>query len=801
MHKYLVCALIMLSSPGYSQEAMLRGKVQDGGNGMSVSGAEVLIRDAGSGDSLARVRTDRQGLFELSVSGASIWSVSAYLDGYEAFDTLLVPPLPDFLAIDLYHRTIRLNEVIITSEKIPKPYAEASLPLAFSTSGQFENQAMLSLSHMMQLHPGLNLASDGMWGTSLNVRGLTEQRLLILVDGVRLETSPDLSAALSMIGIGDIERVEVIKGAASALYGSGAMGGVINIITRRSSYSDDFKFGGMASLGVHSVNMRKTQELGLFAGKKSWYTNLQLQYRRANDAQTPEGVIPNSGFNDFNIAAAGGFRPASGHEIVGNLQLFRGWDIGIPGGRVFPPNARSTFLRADRQLADLEYRLKRGLRGLDQVMIKYSYQAVQRDVEVIPGMPPVIRGERSTQVTQLLPSGDNYVHSIIAQSVWNPLKGHTVIAGLEFWSRRLVSMRSRWITNRVLDPEGNPVSETLVVRGERPVPESTFGSAGIFIQDEATLLENRLKLLIGLRSDWIRTANETSVDPEYLIINGEFNDNPPGQKIVYPAALYRNFAWAVNLGMEFNLSSTLSFTGNLARSFRAPSLEERYKYIDLGARVELGNADLQPEKGYFIDLGTRIQDGPLHLSGNVFWHRLNDLIALAPADSVAFDPVLPGDSNPLVPALRNTNIDKALLYGFDLTVDYDFSQAFSAYGRMAWVVGKNIGDGAPLPLIPPFNGRIGVKASLCKAVFFDLSAIYFSVQNRIAPGEMPTDGYVLFDFLVNSRTWNLRGLTLELFGGVENMFNSTYRNHLSSMRGAWQLEPGRNFFLRLKIGW
>ncbi|HBG54593.1 MAG TPA: hypothetical protein DDW70_10370, partial [Rikenellaceae bacterium] len=63
---------------------------------------------------------------------------------------------------------------------------------------------------------------DGVWATNINVRGLSEDRLVILIDGNRVETATDLTASLSMVDVNDIEHVEVIKGAQSSLYGTGA---------------------------------------------------------------------------------------------------------------------------------------------------------------------------------------------------------------------------------------------------------------------------------------------------------------------------------------------------------------------------------------------------------------------------------------------------------------------------------------------------------------------------------------------------------------------------------------------------
>ena len=95
----------------------------------------------------------------------------------------------------------------------------------------------MSLSNVLASEPGIAMGSDGVWSTSINIRGLSENRLVTLIDGNRIETATDLTASLSMVDVNDIERVEVIKGAQSSLYGTGAMGGIVNIITKDGHFS------------------------------------------------------------------------------------------------------------------------------------------------------------------------------------------------------------------------------------------------------------------------------------------------------------------------------------------------------------------------------------------------------------------------------------------------------------------------------------------------------------------------------------------------------------------------------------
>ena len=141
---------------------------------------------------------------------------------------------------DMYIRldTIKLEDVVVSSLKIDKKLAETPANLSIVNSLDFKRNSSFTTADVLSKEPGIAMSSDGMWSKGLNVRGLGEDRMVTLIDGNRVETATDLTASLSMIDVNDIERVEVIKGAQSVLYGSGAMGGIVNVITKDGYFAD-----------------------------------------------------------------------------------------------------------------------------------------------------------------------------------------------------------------------------------------------------------------------------------------------------------------------------------------------------------------------------------------------------------------------------------------------------------------------------------------------------------------------------------------------------------------------------------
>jgi len=119
------------------------------------------------------------------------------------------------LAIRLFPSNIKLSDIIVTTSRYEK---EANL-LPYSVSivegSDIKQNPSQTVSDLLKTESGISLLRDGIWATDISIRGLNGANIVTLIDGDRIETSTDLSARLSMIDLNDIERVEVIKGAAS----------------------------------------------------------------------------------------------------------------------------------------------------------------------------------------------------------------------------------------------------------------------------------------------------------------------------------------------------------------------------------------------------------------------------------------------------------------------------------------------------------------------------------------------------------------------------------------------------------
>ncbi|MFO7843235.1 MAG: TonB-dependent receptor [Bacteroidales bacterium] len=575
------------------------------------------------------------------------------------------------------------------------------------------------------------------------------------------------------------------------------MGGIVNVITKDGYFNDNPYFKGSFNTGFYSVNELFTSKLTLNTGGEKWYARLSGSLRNANNVHTPEGTIPNSQFNDKNIAASAGYKVNKNQTFKLKFHYFDADDVGIPGGSAFPGPAKATYTDAKRSMISAHYEIKDISESFRLLNVKYFHQSILRDVRVEPNIVSYNQDStRRTTPEYFTPYGLHITDGVQIQSDWSFGDNHNFIAGIDIWQRKIETDREKFILMEVLDGSGNVLVTNNIVRGETPIPNACFGSAGLFFQNEQQMLDDRLKVTLGGRLDGIRIANEKGFDVDYIIMNDVLNESPPSQRITFEKNEEYKLSWSANLGFLYALTDEMDLSLSAGRSFRAPSLEESFKYIDLGNFVRLGDPGLNPEKGYSLDLGWRIWKPKFQFKVNGFANWLTDMIVEKEGEFIYSYTTGVVDT---MGAFINTNVDKARLYGIDMDFQYNFYGNFVFHGSGSYVRGEDTKNNTNLPLIPPMNGRIGLKYTFPKYVGADLIAIGFTDQDKVAEGETETKGFARFDLRIHSALIIFKFAKVQFFGGIENIGDRAYRNHLATNRGAIPIEPGRNFYLKMKV--
>jgi len=539
-----------------------------------------------------------------------------------------------------------------------------------------------------------------------------------------------------------------------------------NEFNGKAGYQDNFEnfyFGGSLSSSYASVNSGKVASVNLNVSDKIWYANFTGTIRNAEDTKIPGGVLENSGFNDNSLSFSAGVLPYDNVELKANYQKFTADDVGIPGGEPFPNSAKATYLFAGREMLSGELIFKQLSSSLNNLKMKYYTQIINREVEVIPNPNVVIE-----------PQAEHKTNGLVLQTDWTFAKNNFLVAGIDLWERSYVGERSKTINSK----------NQIII--DKPIPDSRFGNLGLFAKDELHLMQNRFKLNFGARYDFIKVTNEETNNPVTIITNGIETVPPANPDASYPASEVNNSSWSGNVGLLYLLFKDVSLTFNTAYTFRSPSLEERYQYIDLGSTVYYGNTNLEPEKGLFFDLGIRVWEDNFSFTADGFVNLFANLVV---------------DEQISDSSYQKNNVGKAKLIGFDGKLEYNFYKSHVLYSSLAYVNGMDTENNEYLPQIPPLNGALGLKLSFKKYVDVDLSATFYDEQNKISSNESVNEGYVYFDIAFNSYPINISLINIQIFAGVNNIFDTSYISHLSTYRGINLTEPGRNIYAKIKLAW
>lgn len=650
------------------------------------------------------------------------------------------------------------------------PGNNVSLPYITVDKQKIQKQDYISTADLLRNETGISLSRDGAWATSVNIRGLSEQRLLFLVDNDRVQTATDIAGVLSTVNLTSLDKIEVIKGAASVLYGNGAMGGVVNFISHRPNYTENLTTSGRVSAGYQTVNNLFGTSANVDITNKDWYLSVNGSYKTAGNTMTPTGVLPNSQLNNASWGLTGGMNYKENQELLVSYNHYEAWNTGLPGSSLFSPTATVRYLGFKRDQLSGEYIFRELTDNMDKLSLKAYTQSVNRDVENIDGNKVI------------LPSSMNTTSGVKATADFTFDDKNFLTIGAETWIRKSETIRTKIIKG---------TTDTTFIF-EQPTPKANMFDAGVFGLYKYALIPEKLNLHAGLRLDFIQTTNDTAFAEinKYKIDNDETIQLTPNKTVYFNPSRKTELAYAAHIDLEYVPANSQKLLFSLATSYRAASIEERYKYLSLtGGVVHKGNPDLLPEKGMFSNLSYSFSTQKLLVKADVFANYLFDLITEELVSTGLY---------------VNTNISEAFFAGAEAELNYRVSNNLGVVANVSYVRGRDVLANSFLPQIPPLHGYVSVNYILPNTFETSLSTEWAAKQVEAAASEAQTDGYVVFNWDVRSKPLKVgNSVYILLSGGVNNILNTAYYNHLASVRngGVKYLEPGRNLFAKASLSW
>jgi iron complex outermembrane recepter protein len=643
-----------------------------------------------------------------------------------------------------------VDQVVISATALRESALETAQPVAVLGGDDLIRLREPSLGETLAAQPGISATYFGPQASRPVIRGLGGERVQMYEDG---GDALDVSALSNdhSVTIDPLlaERVEVVRGPATLLYGNGASGGLINVLTNRvpELASDDqisgaFELRGDSALSERAASGRVDGGTGPFA----WHADAHKS--RTDDARIPgfalsrrfreeleeaganvnetRGRLPNTGGETYGGALGGSYVAERGLLGLGVSRYDTDYGIPDTGGE--------EGVRID--MRQTRYDLKSELRDLGSFIKSARLRATYNDYEHA-------EVEGSGEVGTLFQQKGSDTRLVFDHA---PVAGWRGTFGVQY---------------RDID---------LNVTGEEAlVPPSGTTNSGWFVFEERPFGE--LTFELGARL-------------EHQHINVEREGAPN----------YRNNAVSGSAGVVWKFAPVYSLAVNLTSTQRHPTATELYAdgpHI-AAQRFEIGDATLDRERATTVDIGLRKTSGAWTGSLTAFRSDYARYIF------AGFTGEFEGDEEELLPIVQYRQAD-ATFTGFEVELKMPVRETplgALAPRLMADYVRAKLSDGGDLPQIPPV--RLGGELVLARDQFSSgLSVMFYDSQDKVSENELPTDGYTMVDLDFAYRM-PARHRSVLFFLRGQNLLDEDARRHTSPLKDVAPL-PGRSVSAGVRV--
>jgi iron complex outermembrane receptor protein len=725
---------LLLLVAGFSANAQnsISGKVTDI-NKNPISAVGIYAQEIHKGTT-----TNEDGTYILNnIPKGKIKITFTYLGYKSVTKTIEINSKSEILNIQLEESSYEMDEIII-STPFNKLQSDNVMKVERLSAESIKKMGVTTLAEGITNIAGVSQISTGSSIGKPVIRGLSGNRVLVYTQGIRLENQQ--FGGEHGLGINDagIESIEVIKGPASLLYGSDALGGVLYLNPEKfaSENKNEINF----SQRFFSNTLGSNTSLGLKTSNENWKFLARGTYASHSDYQIPtDERVTNTRFNEKDFKSGIAY---SKNNFTSEMRYnFNRSQLGLTEDGVAEQSTSKTLLDpyqvVDNHILSSHNHFFLGASKLD-LDLGYTYNDRQEFEE---GDVAALRMKLKT-------------FSYNAKYHFPKIGSVEILSGVQG-----------------LHQTNTNFGEEILI------PDATINDFGVFTTSNYSWDSNVLQA--GIRFDTRNINTERH----------ELSDN--GDVRIFEAIDNSFNSFTSSLGYKTSLSDEITTRINVASGFRAPNLAELTSNgVHEGTnRFEKGNNDLSNEKNFQIDISLEYKTEHFELFANGFYNKLNDYIYISPTGETE-------DGNPVFKYLQ----ENAKLYGGEFGFHLhphpiDWLHLESTFET---VTGKQ-NNNDYLPLIPAntwkntFRTEFKIKDWLQQG-YTSLSLQSTFDQNNISVFETTTSGYNLVNFGFGGDV--ILGKTkFTTSVSVNNLFDKEYINHLSRLKADGILNQGRNIVL------
>ncbi|WP_291301507.1 TonB-dependent receptor [Desulfovibrio sp. MES5] len=584
-----------------------------------------------------------------------------------------------FWSAPAHAEPLQTDTVKVSASRVEKELLDVPMAVSVVTEEQIKLSPAATVGGILQDIPGVQVVNSGAQGLKrIAIRGESPNRVLILIDGQKIAENKSMDGSALLVDPAMIERIEVIKGPASVLYGSEAMGGVINIITKKGGTKP---IQGQITTSYNGATRGFDESLSLFGG----YEGLKYRVTGANTYQhnlsTPDGEAQHSKFKQQSGSAflSYDFTP---HLTVGGL--YEQFYSEILAGDTSTPNFFVDMSPWERKKAAVFAEIKDIASFLPRLRMdafwQHNRKKMLNHVESASGAISVLM--------------DNYANNkneqwgASLQSDWAIGENNYLITGYEFNRDGLDAKTDTDMTMNM-----SPMMKTLT--------NSHYKYKG-YMDTHAlyALMESKLPwdftLSYGVRQTWVSShmgtaegwqRKKTSMSPNATI--GPINAGSPGDTWESQPVFNVSLMWQ---GIQ-----DLTLRAGFSQGFRVPNLQEKYVLSSMGGGTVYPNQDLKPERSNTWELGARYYAHGLSLDVTGFYTVADDYISSMQTGTNLY---------------HYQNVSKAKTHGVEFSAGYDLPFGFTPYIDVTWMKREFNNDKYKTwkTGTPEWTGRTGVRA-------------------------------------------------------------------------------------------
>lgn len=666
---------------------------------------------------------------------------------------------------------------------------------------------------LLQQRGGVAVQKSQAGGGSPIIRGFEANKILLVVDGVRMNNAIYRSGHLQnaiTVDNAALERVEVLFGPGSVIYGSDALGGVVHFFTRdpvlAKTDSNVFNVGAFTRYALpagkrSSANNEFTSHFDLNLGFKKLGFFSSFTTSKFNDLRMGNRRHPN--YPDFGKVAYYAVRTEGADSMVVNsdpdIQRFSGYNqLDFLQKVLYKPSEKLDFT------LNLQYSTSSDIPRFDKLndmknnQLKYAewhYGPQKRFFASLKSH--IISKSKLLNTGTIILAFQDIEESRITRKFGSAerikrkenVKAYSI--NLDFMKKIDAIQKLHYGVEAIRNDVASSAFEENIITEKINSASTRYPDGGSFMHSFAGYLSYKRKL--GKKANL-----HTGVRYSYIQLHSKFSDTAFVQ-LPFDKVDIRNNSLSGSLGMVYFPFPKWQINTVVSSGFRAPNVDDYGKVFAKNDKVVVPNNLLKPEYAYNGELGITKSFGKeiLKINGTFFYTRLIDAIVrtdfqLNGKDSLIYD----GDMNKIQ---ANTNASRAYIYGYSATIIAKLSQRISMEHTFNYTYGFDVSDDVPLGHIPPVYGKASVNYASEK--FQSSLYTHFNGWKRIElyspsgvdnENEATPDGTPAWYTLNFSNTF-VFSERIKLQLAVENILDQHYKPFASGISA-----PGRNFIATLR---